>query len=67
MDNYKFELTRADEAQQIMYTYSAKATAMTAYELVCAFVDFTKGCGFFEESMYNALALYVEEHSTDAI
>ena len=54
MDNYKFELIRADQSQQIVYCISNKFEALTADQLVEAFVDFSSGCGFHKKSLYNA-------------
>jgi len=61
MDNYKFELIRADESQQITNTIIHKFEALLASELVDAFVDFAAGCGFFKESLYAAMKARIDE------
>ena len=61
MDNYKFELIRADESQQISHTIIHKFEALLASELVDAFVDFAAGCGFFKESLYGAMQARIDE------
>jgi hypothetical protein len=54
MDQFKFELTRASAAQEILYSMSAKFNAVTAQELVGCFVDFASGCGYNEDSLAEA-------------
>ena len=61
MDNYKFELIRADEAQQITYSMTNKFKALVANELVRAFVDFAAGCGFYKKSLYDAMQACIDE------
>lgn len=61
MDNYKFELIRADESQQITHTFSNKFVALQALELVDAFIDFTAGCGFHKKSLYDAMQRRIDE------
>lgn len=61
MDNYKFELIRADESQQITSTIIHKFEALLASELVDAFIDFAAGCGFFKESLYAAMQARIDE------
>jgi len=61
MDNYKFELIRADESQQITNTIIHKFEALLASELVDAFIDFAAGCGFFKESLYAAMKARIDE------
>jgi hypothetical protein len=61
MDNYKFELIRADEAQQITYSMINKFQANFAEELVEAFVDFASGCGFYKKSLYQAMQRRIDE------
>jgi hypothetical protein len=54
MDNFKFELIRANKAQEIMYCTNAKFQAATAQGLVDAFVDFASGCGYHKEDLAEA-------------
>lgn len=61
MDNYKFELIRADDAQQITYSMTSKFQALLAEELVGAFVDFAAGCGFYKKSLYDAMQARIDE------
>lgn len=46
METYKFELVRADEAQQITHVVTTKFQALTILVLLREFVDFMAGCGF---------------------
>jgi hypothetical protein len=46
METYKFQLIRADEAQQITHVVSTKFQALTVLSLLREFVDFMAGCGF---------------------
>lgn len=61
MDNYKFELIRSDESQQINHSITHKFEALLASELVDAFIDFASGCGFFKESLYSAMQSRIDE------
>lgn len=61
MDNFKFELIRANAAQEIMYCMNAKFQAVTAQALVDAFVDFASGCGYQKESLTEAFEVHTEE------
>jgi hypothetical protein len=61
MDNFKFELIRANAAQEIMYCMNAKFQAATAQGLVDAFVDFASGCGYQKEDLKDAFELHIEE------
>jgi hypothetical protein len=54
MDNFKFELIRANKSQEIMYSTNAKFQAATAQGLVDAFVDFASGCGYHKEDLVKA-------------
>ena len=61
MDNFKFELIRANAAQEIMYCMNAKFQVLTAGDLVAAFVDFAFGCGYQKESLIEAFEVLAEE------
>ena len=65
MDNYKFELIRADEAQQITYSMINKFQANFADELVDAFLDFAAGCGFYKKSLYEAMRARIDEEPVE--
>ena len=71
MDHFKFELIRASAAQEITHSRSAKFAAMTATELVDAFIDFTLGCGYYRESLVEAFEEYIddepEQHCLEAL
>ena len=43
MENYKFELIRADESQQITHVVTNSFQAVTVDELLDGFVDFDAG------------------------
>jgi hypothetical protein len=61
MENFKFELIRADVSQQITHVITHKFEALTASELVDAFVDFASGCGFYKESLATCFSAFAEE------
>lgn len=61
MDNYKFELIRADESQQITFSVSTKFEAYTAVQLIDAFVDFVSGCGFDKHGVMRAMEARIDE------
>lgn len=61
MDNFKFELIRANKAQEIMYSTNAKFQAATAQGLVDAFVDFVSGCGYQKEALLEAFEVHTEK------
>jgi hypothetical protein len=61
MDNFKFELIRANKAQEIMYCMNTKFQAVTAQGLVDAFVDFALGCGYPKGDLKDAFELHTEE------
>jgi hypothetical protein len=61
MDNFKFELIRANKAQEIMYCMNTKFQAATAQGLVDAFVDFASGCGYQKEDLKEAFEVHIEE------
>ena len=61
MDNFKFELIRANKAQEITYCMNTKFQAVTAQGLVDAFVDFASGCGYQKEDLKEAFEVHIEE------
>ncbi len=61
MDNFKFELIRANAAQEIMYCMNTKFQAVNAQALVDAFVDFASGCGYQKEHLIEAFEVHTEE------
>ena len=61
MENYKFELIRADESQQITYVVTNRFEAITADQLLDGFVDFAAGCGFASEALLNSMQRRIEE------
>jgi hypothetical protein len=61
MDHFKFELIRASAAQEITHSRSTKFAAVTASELVDAFIDFALGCGYYRESLVEAFAEYIDD------
>ncbi len=61
MENYKFELIRADEAQQITYAVTNRFEAITTDQLLDGFVDFAAGCGFAREALLNSMQRRIEE------
>jgi hypothetical protein len=71
MDHFKFELIRASAAQEIIHSRSTKFAAVTATELVDAFIDFALGCGYYRESLTEAFAEYIddepEQHCLEAL
>ena len=58
MERFKFEMIRANEAEEITYSVSTKFTALVAAEVVSAFVDFVSGCGFSRETIVGAFEKY---------
>jgi len=71
MDHFKFELIRASAAQEITHSRSTKFAAVTATELVDAFIDFALGCGYYRESLAEAFAEYIydepQQHCLEAM
>ena len=61
MENYKFELIRADEAQQITYIVTNRFEALMADQLLDGFVDFAAGCGFAREALLSSMQRRIEE------
>jgi hypothetical protein len=61
VENYKFELIRADESQQITYVVTNRFEAITADQLLDGFVDFAAGCGFAREALLNSMQRRIEE------
>lgn len=61
MDTFKFELIRANAAQEIIYCMNTKFLAATAGDLVAAFVDFASGCGYQKKSLIEAFEVLAEE------
>jgi hypothetical protein len=61
MDHFKFELIRASAAQEITHSRSTKFAAVTATELVDAFIDFALGCGYYRESLVEVFAEYIDD------
>lgn len=61
MENYKFELIRADESQQITFVVTNRFQAVTADQLLGGFVDFAAGCGFAREALLNTMQRCIEE------
>jgi hypothetical protein len=61
MDHFKFELIRANAAQEIMHCMSVKFEAKTALGLLKAFLGFVENCGYDKESLIGALEMYQEE------
>jgi hypothetical protein len=61
MDHFKFELIRASAAQEITHSRSTKFAAVTATELVDAFIDFALGCGYDRESLVETFAEYIDD------
>jgi len=63
MDKYKFELIRASQAEEITHSVSVKFEVLTAQELLEAFVDFARGCGFYGASVITAMERFIDENS----
>jgi hypothetical protein len=63
MDKYKFELIRASEAEEITHSVSVKFEALTATELLEAFVDFARGCGFYGISITTAMERFLDDYT----
>jgi hypothetical protein len=61
MENYKFELIRADESQQITYVVTNRFEAITADQLLDGFVDFAAGCGFSSAALVSSMQKRVDE------
>lgn len=61
MDNYKFELIRADKSQQITFSLTTKFEAYTATQLIDGFVDFVSGCGFDKHAVMGAMQARIDE------
>jgi hypothetical protein len=64
VENYKFELIRADESQQITFVVTNRfqaVTAVTADQLLDGFVYFAAGCGFAREALLNSMQRCIEE------
>jgi hypothetical protein len=61
MDHFKFELIRASAAQEITHSRSTKFAAVTAVELVDAFIDFALGCGYERDVLTDAFAAYIDD------
>jgi hypothetical protein len=62
MERFKFEMIRANEADEITYSVSTKFTALLADEIVSAFVDFVSGCGFSKEAIIDAFEQYSDQN-----
>jgi hypothetical protein len=61
MDNFKFELIRANKAQEIMYCMNTKFQAATVQGLVDAFLEFAAGCGYKKEDLKTAFELHQDD------
>ena len=61
MDHFKFELIRASAAQEITHSRSAKFAAVTATELVDAFINFALGCEYGREELADAFAEFIDD------
>jgi hypothetical protein len=61
MDHFKFELIRASAAQEITHSRSAKFAAVTAAELVDAFINFALGCEYGREELADAFAEFIDD------
>jgi hypothetical protein len=61
MDHFKFELIRASAAQEITHSRSAKFAAVTATELVDAFINFALGCDYEREELADAFAEFIDD------
>ena len=61
MDHFKFELIRASAAQEITHSRSAKFAAVTATELVDAFINFALGCEYEREELADAFAEFIDD------
>jgi len=71
MDHFKFELIRASAAQEITHSRSAKFAAVTATELVDAFINFALGCDYEREELADAFAEFIadapQQHCLEAL
>ena len=61
MDHFKFELIRASAAQEITHSRSAKFAAVTATDLVDAFINFALGCEYGREELAEAFAEFIDD------
>lgn len=61
METYKFELVRADEAQQITHVVTTKFQALTVLSLLREFVDFMAGCGFDRGAVLRGMQDLIDE------
>jgi hypothetical protein len=61
MDHFKFELIRASAAQEITHSRSTKFAAVTATELVDAFINFALGCEYGREELAEAFAEFIND------
>lgn len=64
MERFKFEMIRANEGDEITYSVSTRFSALTAPELVGAFVDFVSGCGFHKDSIIQAFQEFADLNET---
>jgi hypothetical protein len=65
VDTYKFELIRADKSQQITHCVSNKFKASTADQLLECFLDFTAGCGFQKNLLYDAMRARIDKELSE--